>query len=271
MTRRYGARMTLPEPSEPADAGAGVLGPEPTASHAARRRATVGLVVALLVASVLTVTVASGGGALAGFDQGLTDFTRGWADSLGWPVDLAHVIGGMTAPFWSAVAGAVLVVLFAALRHRAAAAFLATSAILGLIVTEALKLAIGRQRPPGADQFESDGELAKSFPSGHSSAGIYLYLTTGLILLHLGRARQSHWLVLLGRLLVLVGPMIGLSRLVLGVHWPTDVLAGWAVGSAAALTAALLLWDALDRGWARPAPPTVRQRDGEAADRPASE
>lgn len=262
--------MTLPEPSEPTDAEAVVLRPAPTGSPAARRRATIGLLVAVLVAAVLTIAVATGGGALTGFDQGLTDFTRGWADSLGWPVDVAHVVGSVTAPFWSTVVGAVLVVLLAALRHRAAAAFLATSAILGVIVTEALKLAMGRQRPPGADQFESDRELEKSFPSGHSSAGIYLYLTTGLILLHLGRTRQSRWLVLLGRLLVLIGPTIGLSRLVLGVHWPSDVLAGWAVGSAAALTGALLLWDALDRGWARPGPRTTSQGDGEPADRPAA-
>ena len=42
-----------------------------------------------------------------------------------------------------------------------------------------------------------------------------------------------------GRILVIIGPFLGLTRVVLGVHWPSDVIAGWAFGSAVLLTSAL--------------------------------
>ena len=60
-----------------------------------------------------------------------------------------------------------------------------------------------------------------------------------------------------GRLLVAAGPLLGVSRLVLGVHWPSDIVAGWAFGSAALCVGALLLLRPLDRGWVRPPPPAA--------------
>ena len=213
-----------------------------------------GLTASLTALLLLTAAVVSGGAVLAGFDEAITSFTRAWADQLGWPVDLAHAIGTLTAPVRSTILCSVFVVLLAALVRRAAAAFLALSAISGVLLTEALKLGVGRQRPPGAEEFEPD--LDKSFPSGHASSGIYLYLVLGLVLLRIGRSRGSPALAALGWALVAFGPALGLTRLVLGVHWPSDVLAGWAVGSVAALAAALLLWAPLHRGWAgRPGAP----------------
>lgn len=213
-----------------------------------------GLTAALTTLMLLTAAVVTGGDVLAGFDEAVTSFTRGWADPLGWPVDLAHTIGTLTSPIRSAILCTVVVVLLATLGRRAAAAFLALSAISGVAMTEALKLGIGRQRPPGAEQYEPD--LDKSFPSGHTSSGIYLYLALGLVLLRIGSARGTPTLVGLGWALIGFGPALGLTRLVLGVHWPSDVLAGWAIGSLAALAAALLLWAPLHRGWAgRPGAP----------------
>ena len=195
----------------------------------ARRRAVVGLVAAITVAAFLTVAVSTGSDVLDGFDTALTDFTRGWADPLGWPVDVAHVVGLVTAPFWSALAATALVVVLLLTHHRAAAGLLALSGIAGVTVSETVKMSMGRARPPGAEQFEPD--LTKSFPSGHAMESIYLYLAAGLVLIHLGRAQGTRWMEVVGRILVIIGPFIGLSRLVLGVHWPSDVIAGWAFGS----------------------------------------
>jgi undecaprenyl-diphosphatase len=211
------------------------------------RRAVVGLITALTVAALLTITVSAGSDILDGFDTALTDLTRGWADPAGWPVDVAHVIGLVTAPLWSALAATALVVTLLLTHHRAAAGLLAMSGIAGVTVSETVKMSMGRTRPPGAEEFEQD--LDKSFPSGHAMVGIYLYLATGLVLIHLGRSLGLRWMEVVGRALVIVGPLIGLSRLVLGVHWPSDIIAGWAFGSAVLLASALILWWPLDRGW----------------------
>ena len=213
----------------------------------AHRRAIIGLVAALSVAAFLTIAVSTGSDVLDGFDTTLTDFTRGWADPLGWPVDAAHVLGLVTAPFWSALAATALVIALLLTHHRAAAGLLAMSGIAGVTVSETVKMSMGRARPPGAEQFEQD--LDKSFPSGHAMEGIYLYMAAGLVLIHLGRAQGRRWMEVVGGILVAIGPLIGLSRLVLGVHWPSDVIAGWAFGSAVLLTSALILWWPLDRGW----------------------
>lgn len=231
-------------------------------AQVAHRRAVIGLISAATVAAVLTLLAASTSPALDGFDTAIMDFTRGWADPLGWPVDVAHVVGLVTAPFWSALAAIVLVVILLLTRHRAAAGLLAMSGIAGVLVSETMKGLMGRSRPLGAEAFEPD--LYKSFPSGHAMEGIYLYLATGLVLIHLSRSNGRRWLDVVGRVLVAIGPLIGLSRLILGVHWPSDVIAGWAFGSVVLLGTALILWWPVDRGWApvedpatRPTPPTL--------------
>ncbi len=211
---------------------------------------------AVAVAAFLTITVASGSNVLDGFDTAITDLTRGWADPPGWPVDVAHVVGLVTAPLWSALAATAVVIALLLTHQRAAAGLLAMSGIAGVTVSETVKMSMGRTRPPGAEQFEQD--LDKSFPSGHAMEGIYLYMAVGLVLIHLSRAQGRRWLAVVGRILVIIGPLIGLSRLVLGVHWPSDVMAGWAFGSVVLLASALILWWPLDRGWtARDAEPAT--------------
>jgi undecaprenyl-diphosphatase len=219
-------------------------------SAGAHRRAVVGLVTALAVAAFLTIAVSTGSDVLDGFDTALTDLTRGWADPADWPVDVAHVLGLVTAPIWSALAASAVVLTLLLTHHRAAAGLLAMSGIAGVTLSETVKMSMGRTRPPGAEEYEQD--LDKSFPSGHAMVGIYLYLATGLVLIHLGRSQGRRWMEVVGRVLVVVGPLIGLSRLVLGVHWPSDIIAGWAFGSAVLLASALILWSPLDRGWPTP-------------------
>ncbi len=235
--------MTDPAPAAPA-------APSEVArrtSERARTRSFIALPIAGLIAALLTVAMVTESAALDAFDDALTDVTRGWADPLGWPVDIALVIGKLTAPFWSAVVVGVLVLALWGYRYRAAAGFLAMSAIAGVTVSETMKRAIGRTRPPGAEEYQVS--IDKSFPSGHAMEGIYLYVATGMVLIHIGTTRGVRWLVLLGRTLVILGPFIGVSRLILGVHWPSDIVAGWAFGSVVLLAAAVILWWPVDRGW----------------------
>ena len=95
------------------------------------------------------------------------------------------------------------------------------------------KQVVDRARPGVGLRLIAEGE--PSFPSGHATDSTAVFLTLGLVvavfLLRRPLARIAT--VAAGGLLAVA---IGVSRLVLGVHWPTDVLAGWALGATAALT-----------------------------------
>jgi undecaprenyl-diphosphatase len=96
---------------------------------------------------------------------------------------------------------------------------------------------VGRNRPdlvPHLDQVYSS-----SFPSGHSALSPIVYLTLAAILAA-GETNRATKTLLLSVAAALV-LCIGVSRVYLGVHWPTDVLAGWAMGTAVALLATLVL------------------------------
>jgi undecaprenyl-diphosphatase len=72
-----------------------------------------------------------------------------------------------------------------------------------------------------------------SFPSGHAMGSAVTYLTLGALLARTQPRRHIKIYVL--TVAVLLTLMVGISRVYLGVHWPTDVLAGWCAGSAWAL------------------------------------
>ncbi|MBL8897772.1 MAG: phosphatase PAP2 family protein [Planctomycetes bacterium] len=141
-------------------------------------------------------------------------------------------------------------------RGRDAVAVLATS-IGGGCACIALKLAFGRDRPdvvPHLMVVDSD-----SFPSGHAMLSAVIYCTLGALLARFAKHRGAQVLPIVGAMLLTF--LVGCSRLVLGVHYPTDVLAGWTAGA----TWAALSWLAVDRlarqhtieGRERDSPPRV--------------
>ncbi|MBU2885522.1 phosphatase PAP2 family protein [Gilvimarinus agarilyticus] len=77
-----------------------------------------------------------------------------------------------------------------------------------------------------------------SFPSGHSMVAAATYLTLGALLARAERRRRLKAFYLLAALFITF--IVGVSRLYLGVHWPTDVLAGWTAGAGWALLCWLL-------------------------------
>jgi undecaprenyl-diphosphatase len=125
------------------------------------------------------------------------------------------------------------------IRKRRAATTLAISLITGTLLSHALKWGFDRPRPDLVPHGTS--VYTQSFPRGHAMLSAIVYLTLGGLLARVqARRRAKVYLLLMAVLLTVV---VGASRVYLGVHWPTDVLAGWAVGAAWALLCWLiLLW-----------------------------
>lgn len=131
--------------------------------------------------------------------------------------------------FVLAVAGALL-----ARRQYHALVFLLVAALGGMLLNILLKPVFGRARPDIALRLTEVRSL--SFPSGHAMGSAIIYFTLAALLARLVEPRALK-LYFLG-LAALLSFLVGASRVYLGVHYPTDVLAGWTVG----LAWALLCW-----------------------------
>jgi undecaprenyl-diphosphatase len=98
------------------------------------------------------------------------------------------------------------------------------------------KSVVARARPPVSLHLVAESDA--SFPSGHATDSTALFVTLALIVaVFILRRPLTRLVCVLGSGLVAGG--IGASRLILGVHWPSDVLAGWALGATAALAVTL--------------------------------
>jgi undecaprenyl-diphosphatase len=122
--------------------------------------------------------------------------------------------------------------LFVVRRKYAALAFLLTAVLGGLLLSFMLKTWFERPRPQIVPYLCA--VAGSSFPSGHSMMSAVVYLTLGALLAARAARRRSK-LMLLSLALLLTG-LVGCSRVCLGVHYPSDVLAGWTAG---------LVWAAL--------------------------
>lgn len=101
----------------------------------------------------------------------------------------------------------------------------------GQILSSLLKLGIDRPRPDLVSHLVDVQTL--SFPSGHAMLSAVTYLTLGSLLARIAPGRATKIYVLC--VAVLITLMVGASRVYLGVHWPSDVLAGWCAGFAWAM------------------------------------
>ena len=101
----------------------------------------------------------------------------------------------------------------------------------GQILSSLLKLGIDRPRPDLVSHLVDVQTL--SFPSGHAMMSAVTYLTLGSMLAGIVPGRATKIYVL--GVAVLITLMAGVSRIYLGVHWPSDVLAGWCAGFAWAM------------------------------------
>lgn len=109
--------------------------------------------------------------------------------------------------------------------HRLGWALLAGISGAG-IFTQSLKALFGRPRPDLVPYMTEVHSAA--FPSGHASMSAATYLVLGMILARAHRRRALRAYIV--SVCVVLTLLVGISRVYIGVHWPTDVLAGWTLG-----------------------------------------
>lgn len=155
-----------------------------------------------------------------------------WVHGLASPgLDAAFVFSWALGVFRFCAPGVLLAATFHLARgqRREAAAWLVVGVLVG-VVPELLKAVAARPRPAlWTPLLPTSGS---SFPSGHAVAGMAFYPLLGWLLLR-GRGLGSAGYAL-G---MLVGGFIGVGRLYVGAHWPSDVAAGWAIGAGLSLGA----------------------------------
>ena len=199
-------------------------------------RLTTAIVLAFLVLvpfALLAILVVGDASPLHHADAAVTSSLHGWAlDHPHW-VDANHWWSLIFGPFPLRLAALLLVVWLLRRRARRLAIFVVTTMTVGGVLGVLLKVLIGRHRPDLLDPVARAAGF--SFPSGHAlnaalAAGVFV-----LVLLPVVRRRRLLWAAA-----VAVTVLTGLSRIVLGVHWTSDVLAGWLLGVAvvAAMAAA---------------------------------
>ena len=113
-------------------------------------------------------------------------------------------------------------------RRYAAMGFVVGAVVSGLAVSFALKSAFDRPRPELVPHLMR--AYFSSFPSGHSMMSAVVYGTLGSLLSSLVTRRRLKFYFL--SVAALAAGLVGASRVYLGVHYPTDVLAGWSAGLA---------------------------------------
>jgi undecaprenyl-diphosphatase len=145
------------------------------------------------------------------------------------PLWIENVLLDLTALGGSAVLVlvnmAVVGFLLLQTRYRSAL-FVGLTAASGELLNAAMKYAFNRPRPSIVPHLRA--VFSTSFPSGHAMESAIVYLTLGAILMRAADNRVTK-LYILG-VAILLTALAGISRVYLGVHYPTDVIGGWIIG-----------------------------------------
>ena len=193
------------------------------------RTSTLAIAAALIL---LLIAVALAGGPAFSTDVGLIHALDAWRRSLvGVTVTAATLT--MLGGGFLLVPAALAAAAYLAWRKRVAAAVTLVGITLGgRLAIELAKLVIDRPRPVVGPY--PVYVTSTSFPSGHAGNTMITYLALALFLAPRQRRERALVVAFIGSLVV------GATRPLLGVHWPTDVVGGWAFGALWVLTAYLL-------------------------------
>jgi undecaprenyl-diphosphatase len=150
---------------------------------------------------------------------------------------LISTLGGFVG---LAVAGVALALWLGLRGYRTALGVAPlTALVLGSLASTAAKSYFGRPRPPTS--VHATTVALNAFPSGHATDAASFFLAAAFVLALTIAATGRAKVLLIATGAFLAG-MVGVSRLVLAVHWLSDVIAGWALGSAIAILVVIALW-----------------------------
>ena len=195
------------------------------------------LVIAVSLFAFVKIAEELGEGELTGFDEWLLQLLRVPGQphvpiGPAWLLEAAQditVLGGRTM----LVSVVVFTIGYLALERKYGAMWLVTAAAAGGgVLDTVLKHLFDRGRPSVVPHLVA--VTSPSFPSGHSMLGAIIYLTLGALLARFATRRRTR--IYLLAVAVLITVVVGATRVYLGVHYPSDVLAGWCVGLIWALT-----------------------------------
>lgn len=113
-----------------------------------------------------------------------------------------------------------------------AALAMGLTTLVSAFTSEMLKIYFGRVRPDLVPHLDSVTSAA--YPSGHANNAAVVYI---LFIMLVPQARHPGWQLAAAAMILLTG----LSRIMLGVHWPSDVIGGWMLGTSFALMAAAVI------------------------------
>jgi undecaprenyl-diphosphatase len=182
------------------------------------------------------------------------DFDRAVMLSLRQPTDVSQPIG----PEWlveamvdiTALGSTSVITLLTifttgfllASRKYVSAAIVPVSVSGAAIAMDTLKALFERPRPDVVPHLVE--VTSASFPSGHAMVATAAYLTLGVLMAEASRRSVSIYVMVCA---ISIALLVGFSRVYLGVHWPTDVLAGWCAGAAWAMGCWLLTYRVVER------------------------
>ncbi|MFF4130339.1 phosphatase PAP2 family protein [Streptomyces mirabilis] len=202
---------------------------DPPLRTPAPRTAALTTAVLTVPSVLLLVLVAFSWRPLLVLDGDIARTTHRWAVDEPGATQVFRVLTDWVWDPWTMRALGALVVLLLVWRRSAwwPVLWVTAACVLGTVVQQSLKAAVGRARPVWPDPVDSAHYAA--FPSGHAMTatvvcGLLLWL---LQLYGAGRALRRTALAL--AVVSVVG--VGLTRVWLGVHWPSDVLGGWLLGA----------------------------------------
>jgi undecaprenyl-diphosphatase len=199
---------------------------------------TTGLVLASLAVFMLIAEDVLNGGGLISHDEAiLTWFVD---HRTNWMITVARVVSAVGG-FASLLCVGVALGLWLWRRgwHFVIAIAPAVSLLLAGLSAAVAKAVFGRARPPIS--LHETHVASPAFPSGHATDAAGFFLAAAFVLAITVAHHRRTQLAFTG-IGILFAALVGLSRLVLAVHWLSDVVAGWALGTAIAITVVVVLW-----------------------------